>query len=209
MRTTALFTLAAAVYLGTASAGQAKPHAGRHAIRHAVHAAEPVWKPDPKLLRQLDPERTIEGSGLRAPSDYTYITDPQGGIKRYIWQGAPRTDNTAPVMAVITGHTEARAQPGGGIKNVVDAYVRDMKRNIGSWQESAYETGRIGGRRFVRIRWSGVANTHSRRTRGFVYGALSGKSYVILTGQDVEPYPRESKVVDSHMSTNMDVNDST
>jgi hypothetical protein len=135
--------------------------------------ALPVWEPDPQLAPKLADRSTFEGWSIQAPREFQHkvVKDPKE--TRFTWarQGGG--------LVVIWTTFPAKVSLEESLAN----YVELLRGRTQNMVNTPPERGQIGGRLFLRTRFSadrlpGVTGTGY----GFVYISGDAKSPVALTG---------------------------
>ncbi len=190
-----LVTLTAAVLASgpcfSAPAKPLQPGSGTRIVPKAKSA--PVWRPDPKLLRQLGNETHISSIAIRVPPDYVYTMQHQGTVRDYIWQGA-RHGDSYPQLTIVES-TDDRG-PGATLTptELLAAYLAQRKADGTAWTESPSESGIVNGRKWARVRFRYAVPQVGRPRaapdvhRGFAFATVNGHDFTVINGEDLDPY---------------------
>ncbi len=157
----------------------------------------PVWAPEAAQLKTLTV--AVEPSGAqpkfqaKVPSDWQSNQHFGKGGQVFMWRGKARADDTCSVFMISTAtQTPYQKQPLSaeeGMKVLLDS-IR-FGRQAG-WSQTPVEKGSVEGRPFLRAYWSGVEPNKKKMMHGFCYTTVEGKDLVMISGQDYEPFCKET-----------------
>ncbi|MDQ2687549.1 MAG: hypothetical protein M3Y28_06735 [Armatimonadota bacterium] len=196
MKTLPLIAVALAVCLptGPCLAKAAKSHGKSTAHKSAKHsqaksADSSTWKPDPKLLSQLQPERAFGSYLMRIPKGYTVeekITNIDGGqIARYTFKGPANADGSVPQMYIVT----ALAGP-GYVALSVDTLFKNEKflDDKPGLTVTDLQDGNDGALDLSREYFKFQDNTDKMQwVHGFRYAATDSRTNIQIIFGDQEP----------------------
>lgn len=189
--------LAACVPAGPALA-KTKAH-GRGAAHKTTKAAKPrpaggadagaAWKPDAKLLSQLQPERAFGSYLMRVPPGYTVeensLESEKGQIVRFYLKGPSRANGSSPQMFISTALANT-----GYVTVSVDRLFKsdkllDDKANVA---RSGVQDGSDGALDLSREYFKFQDSTDKMQwVHGFHYAATDSRSNVLIIFGDEEP----------------------
>lgn len=161
------------------------PHAGTQVSGN--DAGE--WKPDPKLLSQLQPEQEFGPYMLRVPVGYS-VTDmdvPATGakVKGYLLKGPTRPDGTFPRMLLVVMVANS-----GYVTRSVDKLLNmdeDLNTKPGLVR-SRTEDGQTPALEMSRQYFKFPSDTDPARiTRGFFYATTDSHTDARMEAKDAEP----------------------
>lgn len=152
-------------------------------------AASLGWKPDAKLLSQLQPETQFGAFSMRLPAGYTVekhdMGDPTTQVSGWLAQGPQRADGLFPVIFVLVGV----AAPGfrtGSADGLLDGNA--MINEKPGLVKSGFEDGEVNGVQMVQQYFKyPIRPGSSRLFHGFHYATTDGQTDAIVAGMDVEP----------------------
>ena len=144
------------------------------------------WKPDPKLLGELDDYRDIEDYQIRIPKDCipepvsAFFGDAAAFSKARAWASSLRHDGTRMLMVMIMADLpptfpDYRFTAEEEVGPVLGGFRRSSKAS--DWQHTAAEAGTINNVPFVRVNLQGAIE--NRKVHGVLYltktvGKLAG-----------------------------------
>jgi hypothetical protein len=182
MRWTLIFLIA----LLALGCGKRGPRAGQTSEGPDSFTTGRPWKPDAKLLDQLDPPTEVAGYLVRPPKGYKRTdTRPKSApITIANWE-APHKDGGDRVCLdvsvwEITEEQRPKAQPETVLKGALDARAKIAD----PFSRLPIEHGTLGGLAFVRSGWSGQILFQKQKTmKGYHYIALDGNRLIQLSAQ--------------------------
>lgn len=160
----------------------------KHQTSNTADANPSDWKPDPKLLSQLEPERSFDAYTMRIPRGFTVEekeqTSEKGKVTFFMIKGAKRPDGTMPEMTVITGTIASAAY----VAVSADAL---LNMNLGldgksSLVQSETEDGQIGDLEASRQYFKFAEKGHT--IHGFGYATTDGHTNAQIIVGEQEPY---------------------
>ena len=168
---------------------------GRLAAKRAAAESDreewPRWSPVETSLEQLDKETQHGRVGIRAPREYTRAAD--GDAAATFWTGPVRDDMTqANFSIIVTKLTPELAKL--SLDEMLTSSLSGVAKRRDRFRLGAIEHGAIAGRRFARVRWTGVskpttrAEYSGRPMRGFVYGTIADGEFILFMSQDLESH---------------------
>jgi hypothetical protein len=151
------------------------------------------WKPDPKLLDELEPYRDVGDYQIRIPK----FCEPQPTsnlsgkfssftkIKR--WAGRLRSDGTRFVMSMLTAtDLPADIKPSQIAQEEIDSILSEVEDVHGNseWREGPSEPGQIGGMPFVKMGVEGAMN--GKKAHWVRYTTKNNGTTMVLSVLDFE-----------------------
>jgi hypothetical protein len=154
------------------------------------------WQSDPQLDDRLGAYEDLAGFQVRPPKGYARQQPPANtttGVEMFGWAGPKRADGITPSFILIV-MTPPPNEPDADApaEKFLGSLLEAIKRRRTGFAVTPTEAGEVGGRPFVRARWSGVANEpgasfNGKPLKGFVYAAKVGKQFVQASSQDLDP----------------------
>lgn len=157
----------------------------------------PAWTPDEKQLKTLtvtvEPPGAVPHYVAKVPADWQSNEHLGKGGQLFMWRGKPRQDQTCSVFMISTAtQTPYQKEPltvEEGMKVLLDSLRSGRKEG---WTQTSVERGTIDGRTFLRAYWSGLEPNKKKMMHGFCYTTVEGKDLVMISGQDFEPFCKET-----------------
>ena len=203
-----LFRAAAVLLVGGlfASATQAKvptSHSGKARYKKANTSDASQWKPDAKLLSQLQPERQFGSFSMRIPVGFTAWPPKtaslnQGQTTLYAVKGPNRPDGSFLLILIVTGSSNP-----GYHTTSVDGLINStaLLNNKADVKKSEIQIGEVGmelaaGRQYFKYtdkainmfpKYRGDPNM-SLAAHGLAYATTNGQTDIVVAAIDAEPY---------------------
>jgi hypothetical protein len=177
-----------------APTSHAKKAAHRPATKKAVSSGTgdaPAWRPDAKLLSQLQPERQFAGFSMRVPLGFTveeHDHDPlaAGQITQFLVKGPTRADGTFLAIFVTVGVAAPGFDTGSTDTLLAGNSVINSKEGL---TKSEPQDGQTDGlsmtRQYFKYRFDPGS---SHWIHGFHYATTDGHTDAMVAAIDAEPY---------------------
>lgn len=171
------------------------------AKRSAARADEdewPRWSPVEASLEQLAEETQHGRVSIRAPSGYARPANENAPST--IWSGPVRDDQTQANFSIIVAKLAPELEK-LSLDELLTSSLSSVARRRDRFRLGKIEHGAVAGRRFARVRWTGVSKPTTRpeysgrAMRGFVYGTIADGEFIFFMSQDLESHARDSLTV--------------
>jgi hypothetical protein len=134
----------------------------------------PAWSPSTNSLKQLADESRSSAWAIRPPAGYPSRVTKAEKETRTLWASREGA------LSVIEASGPAGRTT---VEQALEAYVQGLKGRARNLEPTPLERGSVGGKTFVRIRYSadGLPLTKGRGY-GFAYATFESKTPIVITG---------------------------